>query len=303
VVGAGRKRRRDDMNTASFRRSVSRDRPAPESLCHIGRSAVLALYHELALAPKPGLVSFVDSGSHSDMDANTFMRSLFALRSYFPEMVHAGGRCAPFSVLEDMGRQAEQRMMAATGGVNTHRGAIFTLGLLSAAAGRRVVHGGHIDAESLQTSLVEGWGATLRERVATRLRGASSQGQSAARAFGLRSAGEEAALGFPVLFEVTFPALRAARAAGAPADASMVQALMATIVQLDDTNLAHRGGVEGLRFAQGEARAFLQAGGVHRYGWRRHAFAMHERFVARRLSPGGSADLLGCAWWLDQVIQ
>lgn len=110
-------------------------------------------------------------------------------------------------------------------------------------------------------------------------------------------------LGFPVLFEVTLPVLCATRAVGAPADASMVQALIATIARLDDTSLAHRGGLEGLRFAQSEARTFLQAGGVLRSGWRREASAMHERFVAHRLSPGGSADLLGCAWWLDQVIQ
>jgi triphosphoribosyl-dephospho-CoA synthase len=291
------------MNTASLHRSVGRVPPAPERLRHIGRAAVLALYHELALAPKPGLVSFVDSGSHADMDANTFMRSMFALRSYFAAMVHVGAQSAPFGVLENMGRQAEQRMLAATGGVNTHRGAIFTLGLLSAAAGRLVTQGDRIDAKTLRASLIEGWGAALRERAARRLRSASSQGQSVARAFGLRSAGEEAALGFPVLFEVTFPVLRATRAVGVPADASMVQALIATIARLDDTNLAHRGGLEGLRFAQREALAFQQAGGVLRSGWRREATAMHERFVARRLSPGGSADLLGCAWWLDRVIQ
>jgi len=289
------------MNTASLYRSVGRVPPAPESLRHIGRAAVLALYHELALAPKPGLVSFVDSGSHADMDANTFMRSLFALRSYFAAMVHVGSQSAPFDVLENMGRQAEQRMLAATDGVNTHRGAIFSLGLLCAAAGRWVTQGGRMDAHSLRGSLIETWGAALRERAARRQDSAASQGQSVARAFGLRSAGEEAGRGFPVLFEVTLPMLRATRAIGAPADASMVQALIATIAELDDTNLAHRGGLEGLRFAQGEARAFLQAGGVLRSGWRSEAAAMHQRFVARRLSPGGAADLLGCACWLDQV--
>lgn len=291
------------MNAASLHQPVWRALPAPETLRRMGRAAVLALYHELALAPKPGLVSFVDNGSHADMDANTFMRSLFALRSYFPAMVNVGARGVPLDVLENMGRRAEQRMLAATSGVNTHRGAIFSLGLLCAAAGWRVTQGGRIDADSLRASLVETWGAALRERAARRLDSARSRGQSVARAFGLRSAGEEAARGFPVLFEVTLPVLCAMRAVGAPADASMVQALIATIARLDDTNLAHRGGLEGLRFAQREARAFLQAGGVLRSGWRHEAFAMHERFVARGLSPGGSADLLGCAWWIDRVIQ
>jgi triphosphoribosyl-dephospho-CoA synthase len=289
------------MNSASLRRPVHRTVPVAQALRLTGRAAVLALYHELALAPKPGLVSFIDSGSHEDMDANTFMRSLFALRSYFGSIAHAGARGATLTELEILGRQAEGRMLAATAGVNTHRGAIFSLGLLCAAAGRQVAQGGHTDAASLRASLLEGWGAALRERAARRLSSASSQGQSAARSFGLQSAGEEAAEGFPVLFEVTLPVLRATQHRGASAGAAMVQALMATIAALDDTNLAHRGGLAGLRFAQGEARAFLQGGGVLRPGWRNEAAAMHERFVARRLSPGGSADLLGCAWWLDRM--
>lgn len=289
------------MNAASLHQPVCRALAVPETLRRFGRAAVLALYHELALAPKPGLVSFVDNGSHADMDANTFMRSLFALRSYFPAMVNVGAQGVPFEMLEDMGRRAEQRMLAATDGVNTHRGAIFSLGLLCAAAGRLVTQGGRTDADALRASLIEYWGAALRERAARRLDSATSQGQSVARAFGLRSAGEEAGRGFPVLFEVTLPTLRATRASGASADASMVQALIATIAELDDTNLAHRGGLEGLRFAQGGARTFLRAGGVLRSGWRSEAAAMHQRFVARRLSPGGAADLLGCACWLDQV--
>ena len=101
----------------------------------IGRAATLALYDELSLAPKPGLVTLVDSGSHDDMDAYTFMRSLFALRHYFGQIAEAGFDGADFAVLERLGIEAEARMLAATGGVNTHRGAIFMLGLLCASAG------------------------------------------------------------------------------------------------------------------------------------------------------------------------
>jgi len=101
----------------------------------IGRAATLALHDELALAPKPGLVTFADPGSHADMDAYTFMRSLFALRRYFVRIAALGVQGAPFHELQQCGINAESRMMAATGGVNTHRGAIFMLGLLCAAAG------------------------------------------------------------------------------------------------------------------------------------------------------------------------
>jgi triphosphoribosyl-dephospho-CoA synthase len=95
--------------------------------------------------------------------------------------------------------------------------------------------------------------------------------------------------------------LREARRAGAVADAALVHGLFATIAALDDTNLVHRGGIEGLRFARAEAQAFLAAGGVMQPGWRQAAQAVHGRFVARRLSPGGSADVLACAWWVDRL--
>ncbi|MBE7942048.1 triphosphoribosyl-dephospho-CoA synthase MdcB [Ramlibacter aquaticus] len=273
--------------------------PAPREL---GRLATLALYHELALAPKPGLVSFADTGSHADMDASTFMRSLFALRSYFPAIAQAGAHGASMDALQALGLQAEARMMTATGGTNTHRGAIFTLGLLCAAAGRAGARQAPRTPQAVQDALLEGWG----EALALRARRAAalppvSKGQRVAQALGLRSAGEEAALGFPVLFGSTLPALREARRALGSGEAALVHALMATIAVLDDTNLAHRGGAAGLAFAQDEARAFMTAGGALQAGWRARAWALHHRFVARRLSPGGAADLLGCAWWLDRV--
>jgi triphosphoribosyl-dephospho-CoA synthase len=278
--------------------------PAPlaESLRAIGRLATLALYHELALAPKPGLVSFEDNGSHEDMDATTFLRSLFALRSYFPAIAFAGAQGASFAALERLGLQAEQRMLDATRGINTHRGAIFALGLLCAAAGRLAAEGAPLEAAALRATLEEHWGDALRERAARAAAvPARSKGQRAARAHGLRGAGQEAADGFPVLFDVALPAMRSAREAGASSNAAMVQGLMATMAALDDTNLVHRGGIEGLRFARSQAREFLADGGVQQPGWRQAAQAMHARFVARRLSPGGSADVLGCAWWVDRL--
>ena len=122
---------------------------APRRSSHaaiIGRAAVRALYTELALSPKPGLVSPLDSGAHDDMDMTTFMRSLFALRGYFCAIAAAGAAGADFTDLQALGMRAERRMLEATRGINTHRGAIFSLGLLAGAAGwlqgrRAVVRG------------------------------------------------------------------------------------------------------------------------------------------------------------------
>ena len=259
----------------------------------IGRAAIAALYEELALAPKPGLVSFVDAGSHADMDATTFMRSLFALRHYFPRIAMLGARAAPFDELEALGIAAEARMLAATGGVNTHRGAVFTLGLLCAAAGS-----GRIGAADCRERLMRHWGDALRER---RVRTSASNGRRAASAHGLRHAGDEAALGFPAVFEIALPALARARAAGMNDRAARLQTLFETIAVLDDTNLAHRGGMAGLRFAQDQARGFLWAGGATRPDALAHAQAIHRGFVARRLSPGGAADVLAAAGLIERV--
>ena len=100
------------------------------SFIQISRGAVRALYAELALEPKPGLVSYRDNGSHADMNASTFLKSLFALRVFFGEVVRAGAEACSLAELQSLGLCAEARMLKATGGINTHRGAIFSLGLL-----------------------------------------------------------------------------------------------------------------------------------------------------------------------------
>lgn len=269
-----------------------------------GRAAVRALYAEIALEPKPGLVSFQDCGSHHDMNGTTFLRSLFALRSYFPRMVQAGEDGSSFAVLETLGKNAEARMLVATRGINTHRGAVFGLGLLCASAGQVHAQGLHFTPQHLRAVLLSTWGEALAARArAARLASPTSNGQRVAQRYGMRSAGDEAAQAFPTLFEVTLPALQAALAAGAYERAARVQALFATMAALDDTNNVHRGGIEGLRFVQSSARSFLSAGGILQTDWLLHARALHTAFVQRRLSPGGSADVLASACWVDELMR
>jgi len=260
----------------------------------LGRAAIVSLYDELALAPKPGLVSFADSGSHDDMDAGTFLRSLFALRHYFVRIAAQGAASADFAPLERLGIAAEARMLRATGGVNTHRGAIFTLGLLCAAAGAA----SHGDATTLRATLMARWGGALAARVhAAR----DTHGARATRAHGLRSAAEEAAQGLPTLFEHVLPALREARRAGADDRGAKLHALFTAMAEVDDTNLVHRGGLQGLRDAKRLARDFLARGGGLSPDAPVRAARAHALFVERRLSPGGAADLLAAALWVERV--
>lgn len=275
------------------------ERPQPVwSAAQIGRAAVRALHDELALAPKPGLVSFVDSGSHDDMDAHTFMRSLFALRSYFVAISELGARHAPFARLERCGIEAEARMLAATGGVNTHRGAIFMLGLLCAAAAAAQAEGQGHAPRAVRDALLRHWGDALRARCARR--SALPGGQAAAR-HGLRSASEEAARGLPTLFVTTLPAWAAAEAHGLDARRVRLHAFFATLAVLDDCNLAHRGGRAGLAFARGQARAFMARGGAAQADAVQRAWQLHREFVARRLSAGGCADTLSAACFIHRL--
>jgi len=265
---------------------------------HIAELAHRALIDELEAWPKPGLVSLVDSGSHRDMDADTLRRSAGAIAPFFAELARAGAEGAPLGDLRRIGLRAEIAMMAATGGINAHKGAIFSLGLICAAAG--LAGGEAVSAEDLAERVGALWGPEIARKPASPI----THGGRAALRYGVGGAGAEAAAGFPAVRALGLPALRRGRhlAPGHP-QAARIECLFALMADLDDTNLLHRGGEEGLRYAQGAAREFLEAGGVGAAGWGDRALAVHHAFVAARLSPGGSADLLAVTLFLDSLAQ
>lgn len=251
----------------------------------IGALAERAMLLELFTHPKPGLVSHRDRGSHADMDAATFMASAAAIGPFMGELAAAGARGAAMNELRRIGLAAEAAMMRATGGVNTHRGAIFGLGLLCAAAGRQI----GTPAATLGDVVRASWGRDI----ASVPPGADSHGLAALRRHGGGGAREEAASGFPTVYRIGLPALaQGMRIAGAAHEAARVHCLFALLARVHDTTLLHRGGAEGLAFAQGAARGFLASGGIARPDWPDAATRVHRRFVARRLSAGGCADLL-----------
>jgi triphosphoribosyl-dephospho-CoA synthase len=257
----------------------------------VDRAAIAALHEELAAYPKPGLVSLVDAGAHRDMDAGTFRASLAALRGFFGDAARAGHDGAPVETLRALGLAAEARMLRATRGANTHRGAIFTLGLVAAAAGAARRGGAPLGPAALRREVCRLGVALARELP----RPIGSHGAIATDRHGVPGARGEAASGLPHVFEVALPALARSVRRGAGSRAAAVQALLELVAVVPDTNLLHRGGAEGLDFAREAARGFLAAGGVHAPRWEARAVALHRAFVARDLSPGGSADLLAGA--------
>jgi triphosphoribosyl-dephospho-CoA synthase len=265
---------------------------------HVAGLAGAALLSELNTWPKPGLVSHVDQGSHTDMDAATFEASTAAIVPFFARLTEAGADGAAMPALRQIGVAAEHAMLAATGGINTHRGAIFGLGLLCAAAGANWSGRAMGRPAWLGDVVRRQWGGSiLRGPIPLR-----SHGTDAWRRFGAGGARAQAAAGFPHAFDVGLPALRRARLAR-PDDpqAARVQAFFALLAEMEDTNLLHRGGAEGLSFAQQAAQDFLDRGGIAQHDWCRQAADVHHAFVARRLSPGGCADLLAITLFLDAL--
>ncbi len=295
VALEARGRRARVLAAAGVLRAASGRRAGmPERLAGL---ALTALWEELAGYPKPGLVSLYDAGGHADMDAGTLLIGLAALRPGFVAAARLGAAGADFSSLKRAGRRAETAMLRATGGINTHRGALFTLGLLAAAAARLHAQRRPPTPARLRQALQTVWGPALTGHMPA----PDSHGRKVERRFGAGGALAEARAGFPGVFEAGLPALRATRRRGADRQAAAVQAFFALLARGGDSNLLHRGGVAGAARARRAARAFLKAGGVFQPGWHERAVALHRRLSGAGLSPGGGADLLAATLFVDRL--
>lgn len=261
----------------------------------IGALARRALEAEVRLTPKPGLVDSENTGAHRDMDLNTFLRSAEALEPWFTRLAQAGSDMAALPPpqtlhpLRELGKQAEGEMYAATGGVNTHKGALFSLGLLCAGAGRCVRLGETLSADRLCALSAE----TVRGITARELTpGADSHGLAAYARYGARGVRGEAEDGFPAVRELALPQLWAGEGSE---EERALKALLALAARLWDTNVLHRAGEEGLRWLQGQARAVLDDFSLPALR------ALDRECILRNISPGGSADLLAIALFLREL--
>ncbi|GAB3481540.1 triphosphoribosyl-dephospho-CoA synthase [Azotobacter salinestris] len=259
--------------------------------------AVQALIDEADLSPKPALVDRRGSGAHRDLDLKLMHASARALWPAFHAMAEAGDAELGLPLRETigrLGREGEARMLAVTGGVNTHRGAIWALGLLVTAAALEPQQG---SAE--QVSLRAARLAWLEDR--QRPAQAPSHGERVRQRYGVRGAREEARCGFPGALQHGLPQLRRSRAAGFDENHAQLDALLAIMAQLEDTCVLHRAGLEGLACMQHGARAVLDAGGSATLAGRRCLKALEHDLLALNASPGGAADLLAATLFLDRL--
>lgn len=265
----------------------------------LAASAVQSLLDELEAYPKPGLVSPIDSGAHTDMDFALMSRSANALLSPFTIIAALGREACSFATLIPCGLDAEKEMLRATGGINTHRGAIFSLGLLLASLALAKTASLHPTPAEVRKALLETWGPSLQAHTAS---SSSSHGTIVRRTTGAGGARLEAAQAFPSVFGIGLPTYKEALASGLDRNAACIQTLFTLMHAVEDTNILYRGGQAATDFVRESAAKFLTDGGCHRKAWFERAEVLHRIFIEKNLSPGGSADLLSATLFLAANI-
>lgn len=261
----------------------------------LANRATQALLDEARLTPKPGLVDRRGSGAHADMNLAMLEASAECLKPAFAAMAQAGWGRVPDMALRRqigaIGREGEKTMMATTGGVNTHRGAIWSLGLLVTAF---AMHEGEAGIDKTVSSA-----ARLAKLTDTACPPVFSKGQYASRRYKVPGAREEAQAGFPHVMRLALPQLAKSRRQGAREEAARIDALMAIMTSLPDTCVLSRGGISALKDMQTGASAVLAYGGMGSEAGRQAYDTLETGMMKAFVSPGGAADLLAATLFLD----
>lgn len=276
----------------------------------LSQFAVKALIAELDATPKPGLVDRHDNGAHHDMDYNIMMRSIEALRPYFLSLAKVGfqKKMPPFDTLKQIGENAEKAMLEATKGVNTHKGALFAMGLTIVAASyllyNNVLRQGmqctcndkHTSGECRIDADARISAARLQQEImllASSVQPAeNTHGAAVSRRYpqvsGALAAAKE---GYRLLFDGWLPFYRQHK----HVEEGILQTLLAIMQQIDDTNIYHRKGADVAKRVKQEARQMLENFSIDELK------AMNERYITDNISPGGAADMLALTVFVDAI--
>jgi len=243
-----------------------------------------ALRLELDTTPKPGLVDRQDNGAHKDMDYALMSKSISALRPYLTRLAVESAKDIDPAKIKEIGIEAEKAMLKATGGVNTHKGALFCIGLSVAAASCLACSTGAVDAYSFKE---------LVSRAASEIPSArGTHGAEAKRSFKAVGALENARAAYPELFTDWLPYYRSLE--GDPFRCH--KTLLHIMTTLDDTNILHRRGAEGLAHAEAEAARLLEDFSESGLS------SLNKDFIRENISPGGSADMLSLTIFIESII-
>ena len=271
--------------------------------CATGRLALEAMLAEVSATPKPGLVDRNNSGAHRDMSFFTLMKSAAALRSCFDDFAHAGSAAdSPsemFPALRKIGIAAEHDMFTATGGINTHKGEIFSLGVLSGCAGYLASRGQDLSAESILSLAGEVCAGLCESDFAqTRKKSPESltKGERVYLEYGISGIRGEAESGYPVVKNAGLPALRKYLADGLSINDALAFALIHIMAANFDTNIISRHDLAAAQEVMSLAEGLI-ADGLSIEKIRR----LDDDFIARNISPSGSADLLAVTYFVHSL--
>lgn len=264
----------------------------------IGNKAVYALICEVYATPKPGLVDRNNTGSHTDMDLRMFVASAEALFPYFTACARIGMETSAqsptetFALLRAEGLAAEPVMYAQTNGANTHKGSIFTMGLLCGAAGRT----GSREAEILLRE-VAAMTAGLCDLDFAGITGetAVTTGQKLYAQYGITGVRGQAEAGYPALLNVGLPVLEQGLADGLDLNDAGCAVLLHLLCAVTDTNMIARSNMDTAKAMTGKVASVLAN---NPYPANEVIEALDEEFIQKNLSPGGAADLLAATYFL-----
>ena len=275
----------------------------------IGHLASMALQAELDTTPKPGLVDCNDNGAHRDMDHALMQRSIQALHPYFVRLAKLGfnDKQPCHDEIVHIGIEAEREMFKATGGVNTHKGALFSIGLAAVALAGEAF---------CRITQAEGCGTMAYNDVNSKqIQSLSNSIASLARLFPdtngthgskakanniLKGALDNAREGYTQLFKAWLPFYIDRIAEGD--NYALHKTLLRIMCDLDDTNIVYRTSMETMQEVKTEARQMLDTS-RNIVNFEAALQAMNTDYIHRNISPGGSADMLSLVVFLSCVVR
>ncbi|WP_315570831.1 [citrate (pro-3S)-lyase] ligase [Alloprevotella tannerae] len=252
----------------------------------LAKLATMALQSELDTSPKPGLVDTIDAGAHQDMDYNLMCRSIRALHPHFVALAQLGyqEKLPTSEEIRRLGLEAEREMLLATDNVNTHKGALFAMGLVLIAAAHNYYIHGVIQEQPLR--------ADICRLAADFPAPQGTHGDAVRRQYNVGGALAQAVAGYTDLFADWLPYLRQLKGDTFAAH----KTLLYIMTTLDDTNILHRKGAQVAFEVKEEARALLS-------NFSEAALIkLNQRYIKENISPGGSADILSLTFLLNAIL-
>lgn len=267
---------------------------------YISKLALKALIYEVSVTPKPGLVDRNNSGAHKDMDFFTFLDSSLTLIDYFNKCTNAG---ISFSgddysnLLKDIrpiGIQAEHDMYLSTNGVNTHKGLIYSIGIIAAAAG---VHFNKFKYIYMTSKEISEMVKLIAKDITLELFNIDcnenlTYGEKLYLKYGVKGIRGEVEEGFETVLKYSLPVLKDLLNDGKHINDVLVQVLLHLIANTEDSNILGRHDQKTLNHAKEMATTALAKGGYFNPQGKAYIEKMDKYFIENNISPGGSADLI-----------